>query len=215
MASSGARAVHVARPSIPDPRMPKSGRVRHQAPRPQSPGLAGLGLGRAPVRATRAAAPRRAGSSGARNASAPCAVRAGGQRVVHQRRGVTGPGPGGLVAPGPAVPLPPQPPLAVQVLHDRHHEWCRPAAGRSCRASTISRTSTGRPRSPNRSMITASSSPKRRILTPEHGHANGAPAVTYYQLIEQPYGSGLPPFFRASPPAWPADGELVDRSGYR
>ena len=48
-------------------------------------------------------------------------VRAGGQRVVHQRRGVTGPGPGGLVAPGPAVPFPPQPPLAVQVLHDRHH----------------------------------------------------------------------------------------------
>jgi hypothetical protein len=29
-------------------------------------------------------------------------------------------------------------------------------------------------------MITASSSPKRRILTPEHGHANGASAATYY-----------------------------------
>src|ERR1700677_1817450 len=50
----------------------------------------------------------------------------------------------------------------------------------SCRASTISRTSAGRPHSHNRSMITASSSPKRRILTPEHGHGRGSPAVTYY-----------------------------------
>src|SRR5258705_4951587 len=79
------------------------------------------------------------------------------------------------------------------------------ASPRSCRrASTISRTSTGRPHSHNRSMITASSSPKRRIRTPEHGHANG---VGRYLLsrIEQPYGSGLPPFFRPVPPAWPAD----------
>src|SRR5258705_120105 len=36
-------------------------------------------------------------------------VRARGQRVAHQRRGVTGPGPGGLITPGPAVTLPPQP----------------------------------------------------------------------------------------------------------
>ena len=47
-------------------------------------------------------------------------VRAGAQRLVHQRCGVSGTGPGGLVAPRPAVPLPPQPPLAMQVLHHRH-----------------------------------------------------------------------------------------------
>src|SRR3984957_6932320 len=52
-------------------------------------------------------------------------VGAGGKRVAHQRRGVTGPGPGGFVTPRPAVPLPPQPPLAVQVLHDRHHGGVR------------------------------------------------------------------------------------------
>jgi len=39
-------------------------------------------------------------------------------------------------------------------------------------------------------MITASSSPKRRILTPEHGHAYG---VRRYLLtrIEQVRGSGI------------------------
>jgi RNA polymerase sigma-70 factor (ECF subfamily) len=43
-------------------------------------------------------------------------------------------------------------------------------------------------------MITASSSPKRRILAPEHGHAYG---VRRYLLssIEQAYGSGIVSFF--------------------
>ena len=54
------------------------------------------------------------------------------------------------------------------------------SARSSCRASTISRTSTGRSHSHKRSMITASSSPKRRILTPEHGHASGMSAAIYY-----------------------------------
>ena len=130
--------------------MPKAGRVRHQhrgdghrdspaldspaldSPALDSPalGFAGLGLaglGLAGRLVERLAQQRRVVRAylerEMRQRRAP--VRAGGQRVAHQRRGVTGPGRGGLVAPGPAVPLPPQPPLAVQVLHDRHHGGVR------------------------------------------------------------------------------------------
>src|SRR5712691_9506480 len=48
-------------------------------------------------------------------------------------------------------------------------------------------------------MITASSSPKRRILTPEHGRAYG---VGRYLLsrIGQAYGSGIVSFFFRQPP---------------
>src|SRR6476619_4573 len=48
----------------------------------------------------------------------------------------------------------------------------------ACRASTISRTSTGRSHSHKRSMITASSSPKRLILTPEPGMPTARPPLS-------------------------------------
>src|ERR1700678_2767807 len=103
------------------------GRLRTPAaPRRRSPGLTGLGLaglGLAGCLAERLAQQRRVVRAHLecemRQRRAP--VRAGGQRVAHQRRGVTGPGPGGLITPGPAVPLAAQPALAVQVLHHRHH----------------------------------------------------------------------------------------------
>src|SRR5258708_5742956 len=51
----------------------------------------------------------------------PAPVRAGFQRLVHQRRRVSGPGPSRLVPPCTAVPFSPEPSFVVQVVHHRHH----------------------------------------------------------------------------------------------
>src|SRR5580704_9909962 len=58
-------------------------------------------------------------------------------------------------------------------------------------------------------MITASSSPKRRIFTPEHGHAHG---VGRYLLtrIGQAYGSEIVSFFRQPPRRGLRAGELTE-----
>src|SRR5258708_15546226 len=70
MASSGARLVHLARLSIQDPNVPThAAYASSTAPTVTRPPLPDRGPDRAPA----AAAQRREGSSGARNAPAPCA----------------------------------------------------------------------------------------------------------------------------------------------
>src|SRR5580658_2914676 len=71
MASSGARAVHLDRPSTLDPKMPRPAAYATSTAATVT-GTRRPGARRAPGRAPRAAAPRRAGSSAARNAPAPC-----------------------------------------------------------------------------------------------------------------------------------------------
>ena len=162
----------------------EAGRVRHQhrgdghrdSPAFDSPGLGlaerlveGLAQQRRVVRAhlEREMLQRRA------------PVRAGGQRVAHQRRGVTGPGSGGLVAPGPAVPLPPQPPLAVQVLHDRHHGGVRqrPVVMQSVDHLAHQHRPLPLPQTVHDHgfQLTETSHPHSRTW-----HANGASAAIYY-----------------------------------